>query len=106
MNRSKKIQHIFAELVDTLGHTMTKHELLECASLIVSAYEDPITQTAFLSEGRTPLCELPVNQVIECWPWELVTDDYKTMSGFHEGIEDDYLGHMSHEAHLQQMLAA
>ena len=106
MNRSKKVRHIFAELVDTLGHSMSKHELLECASLIASAYEDPIKQTAFLSEGRTPLCELPVNQVIDQWPWELVRDDYLNMSEIDDATADDYCGHISDEYHWQQLLAA
>ena len=106
MNRSKKVRHIFAELVNTLGHTMSKHELLECASLIVSAYEDPIRQSAFLSEGRTPLCELPVNHVIEQWSWELVSDDYLTMSELNGAPADDYLSHVSQEYQWQQLLAA
>jgi len=106
MNRSKKVQHIFAELADTLGHTMPKHELLECAALIVNAYEDPIKNTAYLSEGRTPLCELPVNQVIGQWPWELMTDDYSAKSEIDSALEDDYFGHVTQDFQFQQLIAA
>ena len=106
MNRPKKVQHIFAELADTLGHTMPKHELLECAALIANAYEEPIKNTAYLSEGRTPFCELPVNQVIEQWPWELMTAEYWAKSEIEYGVEDDYFGHVTQDFKLQQLTAA
>jgi hypothetical protein len=85
---------------------MPKHELLECASLIASAYENPIKQHAFLSEGRTPLCELPVNQVIKQWPWELVTENYSTRSGIDKYAEDSYFGHISSDFQWQQLITA
>jgi len=106
MKRSKKIQHIFAELVGTLGRTMPKHELLECAALIVRAYEEPLKNTSYLSDGRTPMCELPVNQVIEQWPWELMTDHYLATSEIDGTLEDDYFGHIPEDYQWQQMIAA
>ena len=104
MNRSKKVRHIFAELAETLGHTMPKHELLECAALIVNAYEEPIKKMAYLSEGRTPSCELPVNQVIEQWPWELMAEDYLAKSEIDNALEDDYFGHVIQNFQLQQLI--
>ena len=106
MNRSKRIQHIFAELARTLGHTRPKHELLECAGLIVSAHEEPIKNTTYLSDGRTPLCELPVNQVIEQWPWELMTDHYLAASEIDGALEDDYFDHIPEDFQWQQVHAA
>jgi hypothetical protein len=104
MNRSTKVRHIFTELAETLGHTMPKHELLECAALIVKAYDEPIKNTAYLSEGRTPLCELPVNQVIEQWPWELMTEDYCARSEIDDALEDDYFDHVTQDFQLQQLI--
>ena len=106
MNRSKKVQNIFLELVNTLGDKMPMHELLECAGLIVNAYEDPIRDVAYFSDGRTPLCELPVNQVIEQWPWELMTEDYFAMSEIDGVLDDDYFDHVTEDHRLQQLIAA
>ena len=106
MNKSNKVQNIFVELINALGHTMPMHELLECAGLIVNAYEDPIKDIAYFSEGRTPLCELPVNQVIEQWPWEILTSDYLAMSEIDGALNDDYFDHVTEDHQLHRLMAA
>ena len=65
MTKPAMIRQIFAELRNTLGPETPAYELLECASLIAEANDNPLNGGgAFLSDGKTSLCELPVNQVI------------------------------------------
>jgi|MDTF01.1.fsa_nt_gb hypothetical protein len=106
MNKSQKVRHVFSELADVLGSTMSKQELLECASLITEACDNPLKNNAFFHEGKTPLCELPVNQVIDTWSWELVDDDYKAYQQNDVELQDDYMMHIPNDIKWQQLLSA
>lgn len=106
MNKSKKVRYIFAELVATLGDTIPAHELLECAALITEVCENPLNNGgAYFHEGKTPLCELPVNQVIETWGWELVESDYKCITDQGGEHQDDYMTHVTTDSKWQELLA-
>jgi hypothetical protein len=105
MNKSQKVRYVFTELAEVFGDTMTKQELLECASLMTEACDNPLKGSAFFHEGKTPLCELPVNQVIDTWPWELVDYDYKASQDHDAELQDDYMMHVSLDFKWQQLLS-
>ena len=42
MNKSQKVRYVFTELAEVFGDTMTKQELLECASLMTEACDNPL----------------------------------------------------------------
>ena len=107
MTKPAMIRQVFAELRDTLGAETPAHELLECAALLVEANENPLNGgAAYLSNGKTSLCELPVNQVISTWGWELVDGDYNLMGACGNEHQDDYMTHVPKEFILQELLAA
>ena len=84
MNKPKKVRQIFAELQRVYAGEIPTHELLECASLIADASEDPISKSGkTVHHGRTHFSELPVREVIENWSWRIVCQDH---------IEEDDFG--------------
>ena len=105
MTKPAMIRQIFAELRNTLGPETPSYELLECAALIVDANEDPLKGGgAYLPDGKTSFCELPVNQVIGTWGWKLVEYDYRSTSDYER--QDDYMAHVPTEFRWQELLAA
>jgi|TARA_B110001469_G_C9491500_1_gene245946 hypothetical protein len=106
MNNSLKVRHVYAELRATLGKTMPEHELLECASLIIEACDNPLKDVCYFHDGKTPLCELPVHQVIGTWPWELVDSEFKSLTHHDFDIQDDYMAHVPIEIQWQELLSA
>ena len=107
MTKPAMIRQIFAELRNTLGPETPAYELLECASLIAEANDNPLNGgAAFLSDGKASFCELPVNQVIGTWGWELVEHDYRSASTYDNECQDDYMAHVPTEFIWQELLAA
>jgi hypothetical protein len=107
MTKPAMIRQIFAELRNTLGPETPTYELLECASLIADANDNPLNRgAAFLSDGKSPFCELPVDQVIGTLAWELVEHDYRSTSAYGNENQDDYMAHVPQEFVWEQLLAA
>ena len=105
MNRPRKIRIVFAELSQVIGNIMSQTELLECASLMVEACDDTLTGGGvYLHDGRPALCELPVYEVIDKWPWELVRDEYIAPSTHDMCSSDDYMDHIPFEYKFQEMM--
>ena len=98
MQKPQKIREIYAELKSACGGVMSPGELLECASLIVSASEDTLYEPKVeLRTGRVPFSELPLDQVIENYPWKVVSREMVW--------EDDFMPHVPRQVLIDQCLA-
>ena len=107
MTKPAMIRQIFIELRHSLGNETSTSDLLELASLIADTNEPEVfAGGAYLSDGRTALCDLPIHQVMETWPWEVVSDEFKSMNTYYSNREDDYMGHVPQDFLYQELLAA
>jgi hypothetical protein len=107
MNRPKKICAVFTELFNFYQDEMSAVEILDCASLIVEACDDTLSNGgADLRDGKPALCDRPVYEVISRWPWELVRDQYAITSIHDELPMDDYMCHIPVEERLQESMRA
>ena len=107
MNKSTKVRAIFAELVQVYGADIPEHELLDSASQLADAFDDTLTSGGvYFTDGRTPICELPVNEVIGIMDWQLLEFDYKC-NGYRDDLyQDSYKVNVSDEIRLNQILMA
>ena len=92
MNKPTKVRRIYAELKSVYGKEMPAHEILECATLIADASADSIRPTRnFVHQGHTPFSELPVDEVIEHWSWQVVSQEFVSEDDFGPDIPEEFL---------------
>jgi hypothetical protein len=97
MQKTRKVREIYAELKSACGEVMSSRELLECASLIISASEDTLYEPVVeYRTGRVPFSELPVNQVMENWSWQVLNREMIW--------EDDFMPYVPKQALIEQCL--
>ena len=78
MNRSKVFRHIYAELYQALGNTVTEAEILECAKIVMDCAEDADVGNHYkLRKLRTPFVELSVDELIDKWSWKIMCREYR-----------------------------
>ena len=107
MTRPTKVKKIFNELLIAFGNTESASDLLAHASKLVDAVDDTLTDGGvYFSDGRTPLCELPVHDVISRWQWELVEHDYLSAPYRDQEYADDYMAHVPDDIKWQELLMA
>ena len=107
MQKPQQVRHIYHELKAALGETMPADELLECASLIVDAATDTLSDGGvYHTDGRIPLCEMPVDEVISRWSWDLVEYDYNVAPYRDQEFQDDYMAHIPDDIKWQELLMA
>ena len=97
MQKTRKVREIYAELKSACGDVMNSCELLEYASLIVSASEDTLYEPKVeYRTGRVPFSELPVNLVMENWSWQVLNREMVW--------EDDFMPRVPKQVLIEQCL--
>ena len=82
MNTPRKVQMVFNELRESLADKASDEELLELASILVVQPDMVRTPNTVMHGGASPFTERPLHEVMEQYPWRLVSQEWSQPDDF------------------------